>query len=220
VISGGEGAGGHRNGSHLSWKESISHLRFKGEQEGVGELGCILPWFIHNSMIHFSAPHGIEQYNGGAWGTRDVTQGSVEVLLALGRHEECRWVILDVYRHQYDDEHDWPQWYMLEPFGDVQQPHSHGDIPLWPLKALGDYLEATGDASILDVSVPWFSRSEGTFGRPTTLRDHVEKNVVRLRQACYPGTALLRYGEGDWNDALQPAGRIFVSEWSVLGRWP
>jgi cellobiose phosphorylase len=219
VISGGEGAGGHRNGSHLSWKESISHLRFKGEQEGVGELGCILPWFIHNSMIHFSAPHGIEQYNGGAWGTRDVTQGSVEVLLALGRHEECRWVILDVYRHQYDDEHDWPQWYMLEPFGDVQQPHSHGDIPLWPLKALGDYLEATGDASILDVSVPWFSRSEGTFGRPTTLRDHVEKNVVRLRQACYPGTALLRYGEGDWNDALQPAREDFrermVSSWTV-----
>jgi CRISPR-associated protein Csx3 len=32
----------------------------------------ILPWFAHNAGIHFSAPHGLEQYGGAAWGVRDV----------------------------------------------------------------------------------------------------------------------------------------------------
>ena len=34
-------------------------------------------------MIHLTVPHGLEQFSGAAWGTRDVCQGPVEFLLAL-----------------------------------------------------------------------------------------------------------------------------------------
>ena len=43
----------------------------------------ILPWFAHNAMIHYLAPRGLEQYSGGGWGTRDLSQGPVELLLAI-----------------------------------------------------------------------------------------------------------------------------------------
>ncbi len=44
----------------------------------------LFPWLAHNAMIHLTVPHGLEQYTGAAWGTRDVCQGPVEFLLALG----------------------------------------------------------------------------------------------------------------------------------------
>ena len=33
--------------------------------------------------MHLTAPHGLEQYTGGAWGVRDVCQGPIELLLSL-----------------------------------------------------------------------------------------------------------------------------------------
>jgi cellobiose phosphorylase len=51
----------------------------------AGGLGDILPWFIQNALIHYLAPRGLEQYTGGGWGTRDISQGPVEMLLALSR---------------------------------------------------------------------------------------------------------------------------------------
>ena len=37
---------------------------------------------------------------------------------------------------------DWPQWFMLDPYRQIRDRHSHGDVIVWPLKALCDYLEA------------------------------------------------------------------------------
>ena len=66
----------------------------------VARLNACLPWFAHDGLIHFSVPHGLEQYNGGAWGTRDVTQGSVELMLALDRPDVVRGILGEVFRHQ------------------------------------------------------------------------------------------------------------------------
>jgi cellobiose phosphorylase len=202
------------------WMKCASDLRLRGDGETAVRLGRALPWFVHNGMIHFTVPHGVEQYNGGAWGSRDVTQGSVELLLALGRTKSCRRIVLDTYRHQYEDGHHWPQWFMLEPFGHIQQSHSHGDIPLWPIKALCDYLEASSDFAILDEPVAWTRIADGTLtAHASPLFDHLAANLDWLRRNCVPGTALLSYGDGDWNDSLQPAQpelkERLVSSWSV-----
>jgi cellobiose phosphorylase len=202
-----------------NWLENCRKLKFEGPKGSTDNLNSILPWFVHNGMIHFTVPHGVEQYNGGAWGSRDVTQGSVELLLALGSTDSVRKVILETYRHQYEKGAHWPQWFMLEPFGHIQQAESHGDIPLWPLKALCDYLEASSDFAILEEQVAW-SREDGQFtDRCSSLAEHVEANIDWMRQHCVPGTALLRYGDGDWNDSLQPAKpelkKRLVSAWTV-----
>src|SRR5262249_2859735 len=66
--------------------------------DGVARLQEILPWLAHNAMIHYLAPRGLEQYSGGGWGTRDVTQGPVEMLLALGKWEPLRDLLTRVFK--------------------------------------------------------------------------------------------------------------------------
>ncbi len=53
---------------------------------------------------------------------------------------------------------DWPQWFMLDPYAIIQDRVSHGDVIVWPLKALNDYIEATGDFAFLDEPVAWRRR--------------------------------------------------------------
>ena len=78
----------------------------------VTRVAAILPWLTHDAWIHHLAPRGLEQYSGGGWGTRDVCQGPVELLLSLGRAAPVRELLLRVFRNQNEDG-DWPQWFMF-----------------------------------------------------------------------------------------------------------
>ena len=102
---------------------------------------------------------------------------------------------------------DWPQWFMLEPYSNIRDRHAHGDVIVWPLKALCDYVEATNDLAFLEEPVAW--RRDGQFRARPNAQDpiaaHVDKLLATVRARFIPGTQLLRYGEGDWNDSLQPA---------------
>jgi cellobiose phosphorylase len=165
-------------------------------------------------------PHGLEQYTGAAWGTRDVCQGPVEFLLALEHDEAVAHILRIVFAQQYATRGDWPQWFMLAPYSSIRDPHSHGDVIVWPLKALNDYVEATGDVAFLDETAPWCN--DETLERvqcEDSIAVHVEKLLATVRSRFIPGTHLVRYGEGDWNDALQPADPAMrdsmVSSWTV-----
>jgi cellobiose phosphorylase len=109
---------------------------------------------------------------------------------------------------------------MLEPYSPIQDKEAHGDIIVWPLKALCDYVEATGDFAFLDEPIAW--RREDNFERTSNaapLDVHVEKLVATVRERFIPGTNLIRYGNGDWNDSLQPVDPAkrdwMVSAWTV-----
>lgn len=170
---------------------------------GVAEVDDTLEWFVHDAAVHFQAPRGLEQFTGGAWGTRDVSQGPVGLLIAAGEHEALRTTMLAVFAGQADDG-DWPQWFDYLP-GAAAPGHrdSHGDVVYWPLLALGEYLLTTGDAGVLDEPVRWVGRD--AFGAPTPLLDHVRRAVDRLAGRRTSDDRLPAYGHGDWNDSLQPA---------------
>jgi cellobiose phosphorylase len=109
---------------------------------------------------------------------------------------------------------------MLEPYASIQDRHSHGDVIVWPLKALNDYVEATGDVGFLDEPIAWCD--DRTLERTTRVDSaaiHVKKLIATVRERFIPGTHLIRYGEGDWNDSLQPADPrlrdVMVSSWTV-----
>jgi 1,2-beta-oligoglucan phosphorylase len=181
----------------------------------------ILPWLAHDAMIHLTAPHGLEQYAGGAWGTRDVCQGSIELLLTLEHDRPVKEILRILFAQQYKGSGDWPQWFMLEPYSDVQSKESHGDIIVWPLKALCDYIEATGDFAFLDETIAW--RREDNFektARADPVTGHVDKLIETVRSRFIPGTNLIRYGNGDWNDSLQPVDPTkrdwMTSAWTVV----
>jgi 1,2-beta-oligoglucan phosphorylase len=179
----------------------------------------ILPWFVHNALIHYLSPRGLEQYSGGGWGTRDVTQGPVELLLALGHTAPIRDLLLRVFSAQ-QPEGDWPQWFMFfERDRNVRAGDSHGDIVFWPLLALAQYLIATGDGALLDQTVRFFDPRGASAGETATVGGHVARALEVIRGRVIGGTALAAYGHGDWNDALQPADPAMrehmCSAWTV-----
>jgi 1,2-beta-oligoglucan phosphorylase len=209
-----------RAGSTGYWGQLLRGIRIRGADAGTAAHDVALPWLTHDAMVHLTVPHGLEQYTGGAWGTRDVCQGPVELLLTLEHDEPVKAILRIVFAQQYADRGDWPQWFMLEPYSQIQDRDAHGDVIVWPLKALCDYLEATGDFSLLDEPVPW--RNETTLQRTTEtapFTQHVAKLLETVSERFVPGTNLIRYGHGDWNDSLQPVDPTkrdwMVSSWTV-----
>lgn len=202
------------------WGRVTRNLRIKGGGDEGAALDTTFPWLAHNAMIHLTVPHGLEQYTGAAWGTRDVCQGPVEFFLALEHDEPVKEILRIVFAQQYETQGDWPQWFMLEPYSIIQDRVSHGDVIVWPLKALNDYIEATNDLGFLDEKIAW--RRHDTLER-TAHKDsvtvHIEKLLATVRQRFVPGTHLIQYGHGDWNDSLQPVDPKMqdwmVSSWTV-----
>ena len=185
----------------------------------VERLGEIAPWFVHNALIHYLSPRGLEQYTGGGWGTRDVSQGPVELLLALGATQPVRDLLLRVMRAQNADG-DWPQWFMFfERERTIRAGDSHGDIVFWPLLALAQYLIVSGDASVLTEPVAFFDARECDPAERPSVWQHVERALQLIEQRRVTGTALAAYGHGDWNDSLQPANPAMrehmCSAWTV-----
>lgn len=184
----------------------------------VARLADIVPWYAHNALIHYLSPRGLEQYSGGGWGTRDVTQGPVEMLLALGHTAPVRDLLLRVMSAQNPDG-DWPQWFMFfERERDIRAADSHGDIVFWPVLALSQYLIASGDADLLNERVPFFTADVGS-AEQATVWQHIERAFSVIEQRLIKGTALAAYGHGDWNDSLQPADPAMreqmCSAWTV-----
>ena len=187
--------------------------------ERLSGLAEIAPWYAHNAFVHYLSPRGLEQFSGGGWGTRDVCQGPVELLLALGRTEPIRDLLIRVMRQQNPDG-DWPQWFMFfERERNIRPGDSHGDIVFWPLVVLAQYLLATADAGVLEERVRFFDGRSPNDGEEATVWQHAERALALIEKRVIPGTALAAYGHGDWNDSLQPADPAMrerlCSAWTV-----
>ena len=204
------------------WNRITRGIRISSESGDASTqaMDTILPWLVHDAIVHLTVPHGLEQYTGAAWGTRDVCQGPIELFLALEHDEAAKAVLHIIFAQQYEHRGDWPQWFMLEPYSAMQDREAHGDVAIWPLKATCDYIEATGDLSFLEDQIPW-REIESLEKTPHTapIEDHLDKLIETLRARFIPGTSLIRYGNGDWNDSLQPADPSkrdwLVSSWTV-----
>ena len=205
------------------WRKLTRSVRVKSARNSPDALAAdtILPWLAHDGMIHLTAPHGLEQYTGGAWGTRDVCQGSIELLLTLEHDQPAKEILRILFAQQYEESGDWPQWFMLEPYSVIQDRELHGDIIVWPLKALCDYIEATGDFAFLDEAIAW--RRADNFDKTAhadPVSSHIDKLIDTVRARFIPGTNLVRYGNGDWNDSLRPVDPTtsdwMTSAWTVV----
>lgn len=191
-----------------------------GVEGGLFKVNALAWWYTHNMLVHYSVPHGLEQYGGAAWGTRDVCQGPVEYFLATHKYEQVREILLTVFAHQYEDDGSWPQWFMFDKYTSIQQEESHGDIIVWPLKVLGDYLRATLDFTVLDEQIPYTRKHSFDFTETTaSLREHANKELDYIKSHFLHDTFLSSYGDGDWDDTLQPANaqlkQYMVSSWTV-----
>ena len=148
-----------------------------------------------------------------------MTQGPLELLLALDRQADARALLLRIFAAQNVDG-TWPQ-----AFGFLGDEHfrmepPHGDVVHWPVLAVGRYLLASGDATLLGERVPWYAPADAPPVAAATMRSHLERaSLAAAREHVLPGTSLVSYGHGDWNDSLQPAdptmAATMASAWTV-----
>lgn len=196
-------------------------VNFEHDQYNAEKLNDTVQWFTHNALVHYSTPHGLEQYSGAAWGTRDVSQGPFELFMSLRHYDKAAELLRTIYSHQHIETGTWPQWFMFDQYSKIQQEDCHGDIVVWPLKALADYIVTTGDLSILDDEVPYTSIEAGFAftSEPVSLFTHVQRQLKHIVDNLVPGTSLSCYGDGDWDDTLQPANQSLrenmVSGWTI-----
>ena len=84
------------------WKDVSGKIRISSASSGkAAQLQDALVWMARDAIIHFSVPRGLEQANGGAWGTRDVCQGPVEFLLSHDRADIVKTIIHELFSQQY-----------------------------------------------------------------------------------------------------------------------
>ncbi|MGF1701946.1 cellobiose phosphorylase [Photobacterium makurazakiensis] len=197
------------------------NVEFENDSYNSQKLNDAMQWFTHNALVHYSTPHGLEQYSGAAWGTRDVSQGPFEFFMSMQRYDRVVDLLKTIYSHQHVETGTWPQWFMFDKYSKIQQEDCHGDIVVWPLKAIGDYITATGDVDVLNIKVPYTSIEDGFAftAEEHTLFAHVERQVKHIFDNLVPGTSLSCYGDGDWDDTLQPANQSLrenmVSGWTI-----
>jgi len=189
-------------------------------EDRLFKVNALAWWYTHNMLVHYAVPHGLEQYGGAAWGTRDVCQGPAEYFMATQKYEQVRDILKMVFSHQYEDDGNWPQWFMFDRYQAIQQTESHGDIIVWPLKVLADYLAVTGDHSILHEQVPYTVKGDFGFSESSaSILDHAKRELAYIRSHFLHDTHLSAYGDGDWDDTLQPANaqlkQYMVSSWTV-----
>ena len=91
----------------------------------------------------------------------------------------------------------------------------------WPVKALCECTEATNDLDLLAEEVGY---TDPERGEPTAPRESLWSHCDRVLAHCEArfatGTALVNYGDGDWDDTLQPADPAMRTRWSVPGPSP
>jgi CRISPR-associated protein Csx3 len=201
-----------------AWWPEVTALRLSHGPD-IDPLAVSLPWLVRDAFVHFLAPRGLEQYTGGAWGTRDVAQGPLELLLALDRQQDARDLLIDIFAAQESDG-SWPQAFGFLPGHEhFRMGPPHGDVVHWPVLALGRYLQASGDASLLEEQVGLYTAAGEPAVPPSTVLTHVSRALDLASVGVLPGTRLVAYGHGDWNDSLQPAdpamGRTLTSSWTV-----
>lgn len=207
-----------RLSARAGWRQIASGFELRSGHNDLSAINTILPWFATNALTHYLTPYGLEQFGGAAWGTRDVSQGPVELLLSLGRHSEARQILRTIFSNQHPDG-GWPQWWMFDSYARIRAHEAHGDITYWVMIALSNYLKQTADYDFLSEELPWYNPEKQAFDAPDPLAVHVERWLHMITSSFIEGTSLVPFGGGDWNDSLQPASSLLaarlISAWTV-----
>ena len=154
---------------------------------------------------------------GGAWGFRDQLQDTLSLLAEAP--DEAKYQIIRCAAHQFSEGDVLHWWHSVRDFSLLDQGVRTrcSDDMLWLPYAVSEYITATGDGAILDVSVRYLSsvplspEEHERYERvpPSDEREDIYRHCLRAVYRLLDGIGahgLAKIGDGDWNDGMNTVG--------------
>lgn len=176
------------------WKELLEPLEIDTPDDAMN-IGVNL-WFRYQAISGRIWGRTAFYQQSGAIGFRDQLQDSL-VFLPI-KHELTKKQILLHAKHQMKDGSVLHWWH---PITDTGLKTEMTDDLLWLPFAIIQYVNETGDLSILDEKVQFYD--DKNFA--ATLFDHCKVTIEKVLSRK-SDRGLLLIGEGDWNDGLSAVG--------------
>ena len=208
--------------------ELFAPIAFKSEELAYELMAnYYLPYQAY--YVRMLAKTGFYQ-SSGAYGFRDQLQDSLAALYF--RPEITARQIIRCAAHQYEEGDVQHWWHPNVCGGRFGIRSRYSDDPLWLAFSVCEYLDHTGDASILDIAVYYLhSRPLGAHENErceTAVRsggkDSVYAHCIRAieRSLKFGAHGLPLFRGGDWNDGMNAVGRREKGEsvwlgWFLLG---
>lgn len=158
-------------------------------------------WNQYQAAVTFDMARNSGYYHGGllfGTGMRDQFQDIIGVVMS--NPERVRARLLNALRFQLKDGSTLHNFFKITEWGEKT---NHSDTPLWIPFGLMEYLNETGDFSILDEKVKYYDEDETSKG--DTVYEHM-KGALNFAISATTKRGLPKIMNGDWNDTLDHVG--------------
>ncbi len=178
-----------------NWDKYLSNIKVETPDEKFNTMLNV--WNQYQAAVTFDMARNSGYYHGGllfGTGMRDQFQDILGVVIS--EPERVRARLLNALRFQFKDGSTLHNFFKITEWGERT---NHSDTPLWIPFGLVEYLNETGDFSILDEKVNYY---DGTKGK-------VYQHLVRALDFAISATTkrgLPKIMNGDWNDTLDHVG--------------
>lgn len=177
------------------WSNYLNHVHCKTPDESFNLM--INVWNQYQAAVTFDMARNAGYYHGGllfGTGMRDQFQDILGVVIVNPNRVKAR--LLNALRFQFKDGSTLHNFFKLTDWGEKT---NHSDTPLWVPFGIVEYLNETGDFSILDEVVKFYDEGEAT------VYEHL-KRAINFALSATTERGLPKIMNGDWNDTLDHVG--------------
>ncbi len=177
------------------WNNYLNHVQCKTPDENFNLMLNV--WNQYQAAVTFDMARNSGYYHGGllfGTGMRDQFQDILGVVIVNPNRVKAR--LLNALRFQFKDGSTLHNFFKLTDWGEKT---NHSDTPLWVPFGIVEYLNETGDFSILDEVVKFYDEGEAT------VYEHL-KRAINFALSATTERGLPKIMNGDWNDTLDHVG--------------